>query len=102
LVVKLKPVEHDKVRIIAARKVVMVPKAPASAFGGVDQKTAEGEVLSTDYESVAVEVHKSADGSATVTFAQTPPPGEYALVFQKPEPKTLRLIDVAVDFKIVN
>ena len=101
LLVRLKQVEKDKVRIIAARKVVLSPKAP-SAFGATAQEPFEREMLSSEYESIPIEVRKNADGTSIVKVTRNLEPGEYALVFQKPEPKSFRLVETVLDFKVAN
>lgn len=101
MVVKLKRVEKDKVRIVAARKVTISPKA-ASPFGTADQEPFEREVLSSDFESVPIGVQKNADGTSLIKITSNLVPGEYALVFQKPEPKVFRTLDSVLDFKVTN
>jgi hypothetical protein len=101
LLLRLKLVEKDKVRVLASRKVRIRPKG-ASIFGGPAQESLEREVLSSEYESIPVEVQKHPDLTSTVLVSQPLAPGEYALVFQKPEPKSFRLLDTVIDFKVVN
>jgi hypothetical protein len=99
LLMKLHAVERDKVRIIDSRKVRLEPQTP-NTFGNADP--ASKEILACQYESVPIEARKNADGSTTVVVTQPLAPGEYALVLQKPEPKSLKLLDTVVDFRVHN
>ncbi len=101
VLLKLKRVDTDKVRILAARKVVLSPKVP-SAFSGGAQDPFDHETLSSELETIPVEVQKNADGTSIVKVTRTLAPGDYALAFQKPEPKLLRLLDTVVDFTVIN
>jgi len=101
VLVKLRRVDSDKVRILAARKVALSPKAH-TAFGGASQEPFDRETISSEFETIPVEVQKNADGTSIVKVLRALAPGDYALAFQKPEPKVVRLLDAVADFTVIN
>jgi hypothetical protein len=101
VLVKLRRVDNDKVRILSARKVALSPKAP-TAFGGASQESFDRETISSEFETIPVEVQKNADGTSIVKVLRALAPGDYALAFQKPEPKLVRLLDAVADFTVIN
>jgi hypothetical protein len=99
LLLRLKPQDKDKVRIIAARKVQLTP-AKGTTIGAQQQGGFDRAVSSVEYDAVAVTVQKNADGSAILRTNRALAAGEYALVLQSPEPNVFRLFDTIAAFRV--
>jgi hypothetical protein len=89
----------DKVRIIVSRKVQLTPTKTAG-IGSQQKHAIDRQVISAEYDAVAVFVQKNADGSAVLRTSQAIAEGEYALVLNSPEPKAFRLLEPAVAFRV--
>jgi ABC-type amino acid transport substrate-binding protein len=99
MLLRLKPVDKDKVRIIVSRKVQLTP-AKTMGIGSQQHDAMDREVVSAEYDAVAVSVQKNGDGSAVLRTSQSIAEGEYALVLNSPEPKAFRLLEPAVAFRV--
>lgn len=98
-IVKLKSLEKDKVRIIAAKREALTVK-PRSAFGGPVTDPFARDVLSIEVDIIPTDTQISPDGVRTIRPTRELEPGEYALVLQKSEPKSLKLSDTVADFRV--
>ena len=98
VLLRLKVMEKDKVRIIAAKKVQLMPRAP-NPFGGEEQGGTTTEQLSSEVITIPTTIEKPTTGGLILRPSQPLVAGEYVIAFQKPEPKTFRLHGRVFDFR---